>query len=240
MPRRTQTSFRPPAPRRSGCSCNTSDRGTISISSSWVRASAGACSPTTWPIVSGIASAFSSSRPDRSSIPRMSTTSVVFRMPAWRSISAATRSGRAGIRDSQNFIGEKPQLNFGGRSIFWSGLIPSIQGWELDFFPPRVRQDLESGLLNQAGDTMNEFAIDGSDRAGHRDEAAAEPAGPRFFHPGNTARPSPALPGARRDAQGPVLHRADRRVQHGGAAHQPDGADPGGEAMATVRACTWH
>lgn len=63
---------------------------------------------------------------------------------------------QGGVSNSQNFIGEKPQLNFGGRSIFWSGLIPSIQGWELDFFPPRVRQDLESGLLNQAGDTMNE------------------------------------------------------------------------------------
>jgi GMC oxidoreductase len=58
--------------------------------------------------------------------------------------------------NSQNFIGEKPQLNLGGRSIFWSGLIPTIQGWELDFFPSRVRVDLESGLLNQAGDTMNE------------------------------------------------------------------------------------
>lgn len=63
---------------------------------------------------------------------------------------------QGGDPGSQNFIGEKPQLNFGGRSIFWSGLIPSIQGWELDFFPPRVRQDLESGLLNQAGATMNE------------------------------------------------------------------------------------
>ena len=63
---------------------------------------------------------------------------------------------QSGNSSAQNFIGEKPQLNFGGRSIFWSGLIPSIQGWELDFFPPRVRQDLESGLLNQAGDTMNE------------------------------------------------------------------------------------
>ena len=58
--------------------------------------------------------------------------------------------------NSQNFIGEKPQLNFGGRSVFWSGLIPSIQGWELDFFPPRVKQDLESGLLNSAGEMMNE------------------------------------------------------------------------------------
>jgi choline dehydrogenase-like flavoprotein len=57
---------------------------------------------------------------------------------------------------AQQFIGGKPMLNFGGRSIFWSGLIPSIQGWELEFFPPRVRQDLLGGLLNTAGDAMNE------------------------------------------------------------------------------------
>ncbi|MGH3875123.1 MAG: GMC oxidoreductase [Pseudonocardiaceae bacterium] len=63
---------------------------------------------------------------------------------------------QGGSSVTQNYIGEKPQLNFGGRSIFWSGLIPSIQGWELDFFPPRVRQDLASGLLNQAAETMNE------------------------------------------------------------------------------------
>jgi choline dehydrogenase-like flavoprotein len=63
---------------------------------------------------------------------------------------------QAGHSGSQNFIGEKPQLNFGGRSIFWSGLIPTIQGWELGFFPDRVRQDLAGGLLNRAGVTMNE------------------------------------------------------------------------------------
>jgi hypothetical protein len=63
---------------------------------------------------------------------------------------------QAGHQGSEHYIGEKPQLNFGGRSIFWSGLIPTVQGWELDFFPSQVRQDLASGLLNQAGETMNE------------------------------------------------------------------------------------
>ena len=73
---------------------------------------------------------------------------------------------QGGDSNSQNFIGEKPQLNLGGRSIFWSGLIPSIQGWELDFFPARVRQDLAGGLLNQAGDTMNESRSMGATAAG--------------------------------------------------------------------------
>lgn len=63
---------------------------------------------------------------------------------------------QGGNSGTQNYIGERPQLNFGGRSIFWSGLIPTIQGWELDFFPPAVRRDLTSGLLNQAGAIMNE------------------------------------------------------------------------------------
>ena len=63
---------------------------------------------------------------------------------------------QAGSSASQDFIGEKPQLVFGGRSIFWSGLIPSVQGWELDFFPAAVRQELQAGLLNQAGELMNE------------------------------------------------------------------------------------
>jgi len=67
-----------------------------------------------------------------------------------------------GDAGAAHYIGEKPQLNFGGRSIFWSGLIPSFQGWELDFFPPQVKQALESGLLNQAGSVMNESRSMGS------------------------------------------------------------------------------
>jgi choline dehydrogenase-like flavoprotein len=63
---------------------------------------------------------------------------------------------QAGSPGSQNYIGETPQLCFGGRSIFWSGLIPAVQGWELDFFPPRVRDALSNGLLNRAGEAMNE------------------------------------------------------------------------------------
>jgi GMC oxidoreductase len=61
----------------------------------------------------------------------------------------------AGNDDEPFFIGEKPQLNLGGRSVFWSGLIPTIQDWELDFFPPQVRQDLKGGLLEEAGEKMN-------------------------------------------------------------------------------------
>ena len=63
---------------------------------------------------------------------------------------------QAGNAQTQYYIGEKPQLNVGGRSIFWSGLIPSLQPWELAFFPDRVRAELEHRYLGEAGLSMNE------------------------------------------------------------------------------------
>lgn len=67
----------------------------------------------------------------------------------------ATFWQRGGEQDS-HYIHERPQLNLGGRSIFWSGLVPTPQPWELAFFPDRVRADLEAGLLARAGQAMNE------------------------------------------------------------------------------------
>jgi len=95
----------------------------------------------------------------------------VYNMCRFRNSELAGKFGcgtfwQPGNNTTQNYIGERPQLNFGGRSIFWSGLIPAAQGWELDFFPPRVRSDLLGGLLNQAGDTMNASRTMGSAAAG--------------------------------------------------------------------------
>jgi hypothetical protein len=61
-----------------------------------------------------------------------------------------------GNMGSEYYIHEQPQLNFGGRSVFWSGLIPSIQNWELDFFPKHVKHALLGGYLKEAGKRMNE------------------------------------------------------------------------------------
>lgn len=58
--------------------------------------------------------------------------------------------------DQTYFIGGKPQLAFGGRSIFWSGLIPEASDWELAFFPDSVRNALKGGFLKTAGERMNE------------------------------------------------------------------------------------
>lgn len=60
------------------------------------------------------------------------------------------------VETDQQFIGGKPQLVFGGRSIFWSGLIPRPQDWELEFFPATVRADLQGHYLKLAGERMNE------------------------------------------------------------------------------------
>lgn len=62
---------------------------------------------------------------------------------------------QAGDEHGRNYIHERPQMNLGGRSVFWSGLIPTVQDWELDFFPPRIRAALREGLLAEAGATMN-------------------------------------------------------------------------------------
>ncbi len=64
--------------------------------------------------------------------------------------------------DNAFFIGGKPQMGFGGRSIFWSGLIPQTQDWELEFFPESVRNDLKSDYLGLAGQRMNESISLGS------------------------------------------------------------------------------
>ena len=60
------------------------------------------------------------------------------------------------VPSDSHFIGEKPQLSFGGRSVFWSGLIPQAQNWELELFPSNVRQDLNTRYLKLAGERMNE------------------------------------------------------------------------------------
>lgn len=57
---------------------------------------------------------------------------------------------------STHEIGFEPQMALGGRSIFWSGLIPQTQNWELDYFPEQVRTDLDNQYLKLAGERMNE------------------------------------------------------------------------------------
>lgn len=46
------------------------------------------------------------------------------------------------------------QMNFGGRSLFWSGLIPRMHAWELDRWPAPVRNFLTSGGYENAEKLM--------------------------------------------------------------------------------------
>ena len=69
-----------------------------------------------------------------SSTPPTSTTCAGSPTRVSPGTSAAT-FWQSGNPDTGQYIGEKPQLCFGGRSIFWSGLIRAIQGWGLEFFP---------------------------------------------------------------------------------------------------------
>ena len=87
---------------------------------------------------------------------------------------------QAGNSGSQFFIGEKPQLNLGGRSIFWSGLIPTVQDWELTFFPDRVRADLAHRYLQEAGLLMNESVSMGTTARRIADALQAGPLGVDF------------------------------------------------------------
>ncbi len=75
-----------------------------------------------------------------------------------KKFACATFWQRSDSADDEIYIGEQLQLNFGGRSIFWSGLIPKLQDWELRFFPDRVKESLagNQGFLERAGETMNQ------------------------------------------------------------------------------------
>ena len=67
------------------------------------------------------------------------------------------------------------QMNLGGRSIFWSGLIPEIQPWELEFFPPELRDDVR-GRLAAAGAALNESATLGHMAASLAEALGEDPA----------------------------------------------------------------
>ena len=46
-------------------------------------------------------------------------------------------------------------FNLGGRSIFWGGLIPRMQSYEMDSWPQEIKSYLENGGYQRAEDLMN-------------------------------------------------------------------------------------
>jgi hypothetical protein len=133
---------------------------------------------------------------------------------------------QAGHPGSEHYIGEKPQLNFGGRSIFWSGLIPTVQAWELEFFPARA-PGARGRAAEPRGQIMNESRSMGAKAQAVVTRLRESPLASRLLDPGDAACAAPAVSGGRRHTERPVLHGADRRVQHGRTAGQPGGAHAG-------------
>lgn len=80
-----------------------------------------------------------------------------------------------GDSGAQFYIHEEPMLNLGGRSVFWSGLIPKIQPWELEFFPDSVKFALANQYLDLAGKKMNSSITMGSTAAAIVNKLRASP-----------------------------------------------------------------
>jgi len=54
-----------------------------------------------------------------------------------------------------------PQMNFGGRSLFWSGLIPRMKDWELANWPQAIADDLRHSRYDKAEAVMRKHVSEG-------------------------------------------------------------------------------
>ncbi|OQW34425.1 MAG: hypothetical protein A4E19_18365 [Nitrospira sp. SG-bin1] len=129
---------------------------------------------------------------------------------------------------AQNYIGEKPQMNFGGRSIFWSGLIRASRAGSSTTSPTGSAGF--GGRSVGPGRTDHERVhLHGSHRPNRGRPVAAITAQHRLNDRRDSACLAPAVSQAGWDAQGRVLHRGHQCVQHGRTAGELGGADPGRE-----------
>ena len=63
--------------------------------------------------------------------------------------------------DDQQRFGEAVQMNLGGRSVFWSGLIPRMRDWELEHWPEPIRDYLKNGGYDRAEKLMRKHVAAG-------------------------------------------------------------------------------
>jgi len=63
--------------------------------------------------------------------------------------------------DNETKFGMFPQMNFGGRSLFWSGLIPRMKDWELANWPQEVAAHLRNGGYDAAEKLMRKHVTGG-------------------------------------------------------------------------------
>lgn len=64
-------------------------------------------------------------------------------------------------REPGTSFGMFPQMNFGGRSLFWSGLIPRMRDWELAHWPEPLANDLRNGGYDAAEKLMRKHVTGG-------------------------------------------------------------------------------
>jgi choline dehydrogenase-like flavoprotein len=66
------------------------------------------------------------------------------------------------VNDSgETRFGEAVQMNLGGRSVFWSGLIPRMRDWELRRWPDAIRKYLSNGGYESAEKLMRKHVAAG-------------------------------------------------------------------------------
>jgi len=64
-------------------------------------------------------------------------------------------------RGDDTHIGQYPNMNLGGRSVFWYGIIPRMRNWELAFWPPPVASALTGGGYDAAEALMKKHQTTG-------------------------------------------------------------------------------
>lgn len=128
----------------------------------------------------------------------------------WATLPAYHQVGTFVNQPGSNFL-FGTQMNLGGRSVFWSGLIPRMREWELQFWPEQVRSDLTATGYAAAEVTLrkrrNPRAVP------RRNHGQAAPALRRPHHRGSPAVAPPTQPGRRRAAR-QRSGEVDRRVLH--------------------------
>jgi choline dehydrogenase-like flavoprotein len=68
--------------------------------------------------------------------------------------------------DGNTKIGGYPNMNFGGRSIYWYGIIPRMKDWEFAFWPQAIAHDLKTGGYDAAESLVRKHITTGQFQEG--------------------------------------------------------------------------
>lgn len=82
----------------------------------------------------------------------MEYTSHVYNLPEGGGVAGRHEVGHYHV--AQGDLGMGVQMNLGGRSVFWSGVIPRMQDWEMAHWPAPVAADLRSAAGYPAAEKL--------------------------------------------------------------------------------------